>query len=210
MLFAYAILFSYSYVSVDTATGALILFGSVQISMVTISLLKGNRLRALELVGIVLALLGFTYLVFPQIRTPSITGLMMMSTAGLAWAFYTIDGQGSNNALRDTTFNFTRTLPFVLILFLFTFSSFSLSTYGIVLAVLSGAVTSGLGYAIWYAALPNLTTTQAGVIQLFVPIIAAIGGVVFTDEIITLRLVIAALLILGGITLVIIGKQRHK
>lgn len=208
MLFLYAMLFSYAYVNVDTATGALILFGVVQISLLIISLLKGNRLQVLEVVGMLLALFGFAYLVLPELRTPSFNGLLMMSVAGIAWAFYTVAGQGSKNALCDTTYNFSRTLPFVLILLMVSLNTLSFSPYGLILAVLSGAVTSGLGYAIWYVALPNLTTAQAGVIQLFVPIIAAVGGVIFAGENITPRLIIAALLILGGITLVILGKKR--
>ena len=129
----------------------------------------------------------------------------MMSVSGIAWAMYTVGGQGSTNALRDTAFNFLRTVPFLIVLLLVSFNSFSLTSYGVGLAIASGAITSGLGYAIWYAALPNLTTTQAAVIMLFVPIIAAFGGVIFTDEDISLRLIIAGALVLGGIALVTVS-----
>ena len=208
MLFAYAVLFSYAYVSIDTATGALILFGAVQITLVFVSLFKGNRLSIGELVGVALALSGFVYLVLPELQKPSLSGFIMMSIAGIAWAMYTVGGQGSSNALRDTAFNFLRTTPLVIVLLVVTLSSFSLTPYGVGLAVASGAITSGLGYAIWYAALPSLTTTQAAVIQLFVPVIAAFGGTLFANEAITLRLTIAAALVLGGIMLVIMAKRK--
>ena len=210
MLFAYALLFSYAYVSIDTATGALILFGAVQITLVFVSFLKGSRLSLAELSGVALALSGFVYLVLPELQKPSLGGFIMMSIAGIAWAMYTVGGQGSSNALRDTTFNFLRTIPLVIVLLVVTLSSFSLTPYGVGLAIASGAITSGLGYAIWYAALPNLTTTQAAVIQLFVPVIAAFGGSVFANEAITLRLTIAAGLVLGGIMLVIMAKQKSS
>ena len=210
MLFAYALLFSYAYVSIDTATGALILFGAVQITLIFVSFLKGNRLGLAELSGVALALSGFVYLVLPELQKPSLGGFIMMSIAGIAWAMYTVGGQGSSNALRDTTFNFLRTIPLVIVLLVVTLSSFSLTPYGVGLAIASGAITSGLGYAIWYAALPNLTTTQAAVIQLFVPVIAAFGGSVFANEAITLRLTIAAGLVLGGIMLVIMAKQKSS
>jgi len=210
MLFAYALLFSYAYVSIDTATGALILFGAVQITLVFVSFLKGNRLSLAELSGVALALSGFVYLVLPELQKPSLGGFIMMSIAGIAWAMYTVGGQGSSNALRDTAFNFLRTIPLVIVLLVVTLSSFSLTPYGVGLAIASGAITSGLGYAIWYAALPNLTTTQAAVIQLFVPVIAAFGGSVFANEAITLRLTIAAGLVLGGIMLVIMAKQKSS
>ena len=208
MLFAYAALFSYAYVSIDTATGALVLFGSVQIALIVISLIKGHKLKLGEYAGVLLALSGFVYLVLPELQKPSLSGFIMMSLAGVAWAFYTVGGQGSLDALRDTAFNFTRTFPLLILLLVFTFANISLSPYGITMAVLSGAITSGLGYAIWYAALPSLTTLQAGVIQLFVPIIAAFGGLLFADEAITLRLTIAAALVLGGIMLVIVAKTK--
>jgi len=210
MLFAYALLFSYAYVSIDTATGALILFGAVQLTLVLVSLLKGNRLSVGELSGVAMALAGFVYLVLPELQKPSLSGFIMMSIAGVAWAIYTVGGQGSSNALRDTAFNFLRTAPLLIVLLVVSFNAFSFTTYGLILAVASGAITSGLGYAIWYAALPNLTTTQAAVIQLFVPVIAAFGGAWFANEAITVRLMIAAALVLGGIMLVILAKRQSS
>jgi len=210
MLFAYAILFSYAYLSIDTATGALVLFGMVQLTLIVISLVKGTKLSLGEYAGVSLALAGFVYLVFPELQKPSLAGFVMMSLSGVAWAFYTVAGQGSLNALRDTAFNFTRTFPLLLVLAIVTFNTLTISTYGLTLAILGGAITSGLGYAIWYAALPNLTTMQAGVIQLFVPVIAAFGGLMFAGEAITLRLTIAAALVLGGILLVIFAKAKPQ
>ena len=209
MLFVYALLFSYAYISIDTATGALILFGAVELSLVLVSLLKGKRLSVNEVVGVLLALAGFVYLVLPELQKPTLSGFIMMSVSGIAWAMYTVGGQGSTNALRDTAFNFLRTVPLLIVLLVVSFNSLSLTPYGVGLAIASGAITSGLGYAIWYAALPNLTTTQAAVIMLFVPIIAAFGGVIFTDEDISLRLIIAGALVLGGIALVITAKQKQ-
>lgn len=210
MLFVYALLFSYAYVSIDTATGALVLFGSVQLTLITVGIVKGNKLGLSECAGVLLAFSGFVYLVLPELQKPSLTSFIMMSVAGVAWAMYTVGGQGSLNALRDTTFNFTRTLPLLFALLIVGFNSVVLSPYGVTMAILSGAITSGLGYAVWYAALPNLTTIQAGVIQLFVPIIAAVGGVLFANEVISVRLSIAAMLVLGGITLVILAKRKAE
>jgi len=210
MLFVYALLFSYAYVSIDTATGALVLFGSVQLALIVIGFCKGNKLCLGEYAGVLLAFTGFVYLVLPELKTPSLTGFIMMAVAGIAWAFYTVGGQGSLNALRDTTYNFTRTLPLLIVLLLASLNSLALSSYGVIMAILSGAVTSGLGYAIWYAVLPNLTTIQAGVIQLFVPIIAAVGGVLFANELVSLRLTIAGMLVLGGIALVIFSKRKPQ
>ena len=132
----------------------------------------------------------------------------MMSAAGLAWAMYTVAGQGSVNALRDTAFNFFRTMPLLLVLLIVTFSSLEITTFGVTLAVASGAIMSGLGYAVWYAVLPLISTTQAGVMQLLVPIIAGLGGVLFTSENLSWRLVISALLVLSGILLVILAKRK--
>ena len=210
LLFIYAVFFSFAYVSIDTATGALILFGVVQITLVIVNAIKGNRLNALELLGVVLALAGFIYLVFPELQKPSLQGFVMMSMSGVAWALYTVAGQGSSNALRDTAFNFLRTAPLFIIVFVASLNAISLTSYGVLLAIASGAITSGVGYAIWYAALPNLSTTQAGVIQLFVPIIAAFGGVLFAGELITPRLMVAAAFVLGGIMVVILAKEKIK
>jgi len=205
-LFLYAITFSYAYLSIDTGTGALILFGTVQLTMILLSLIAGTRLHFSEWSGVIIAFMGFIYLILPNITTPSINGLILMTVSGVSWGIYTLKGRSSNNPLMDTTYNFLRTIPFVMILAIFTMEVMSISTEGIILALLSGGLTSGIGYTIWYIALRGLSTTQAAVVQLLVPVIAAVGGVLFVSETITLRLVISAVIVLGGILMVILGK----
>jgi drug/metabolite transporter (DMT)-like permease len=210
MLFFYAITFSFAYISLDTGTGALILFGSVQITMILISFLKGIRLKMKEWIGVILAFGGFVYLMLPQLTTPSVLGFLLMTMAGISWGMYTLNGRGSEKPLVDTAGNFIKTLPLTLLIIisLLMFGDAVLSLQGIILAILSGALASGVGYAIWYAALKDLTTTQAAVVQLLVPVIAAAGGVLFISESITNRLIISAVLVLGGILLVILGREK--
>jgi len=207
-LFAYAALFSFAYVRLDTATGALILFGAVQLTMVVTNIVRGQSLAGIEWAGFLLAVCGLVYLLFPELSKPSLTSFIMMLLAGVAWAAYTLKGQGSENALADTAFNFIRTLPLMILLVLPFLNSIELSQQGVLLAVASGGITSGVGYAIWYAALRGLSTTQAAVIQLLVPIIAAIGGVMFANELLSERLVISATLVLGGTLLVILTNKK--
>jgi drug/metabolite transporter (DMT)-like permease len=209
-LFLYAVAFSYAYMSLDTGTGALILFGAVQVTMILRSLFSGQQLLWFEWLGVLAAFSGFVYLVLPDLDTPSLQGFILMTIAGIAWGFYTLAGKGSSNALADTSFNFLRTLPFVLLLTAFTIFYAELSQRGVILAILSGGLASGVGYAIWYKALGGLTAVQAGVVQLLVPVIAAAGGVLFSAETISMRLVIASVIILGGILTVILGKQALK
>lgn len=206
-LFVYAITFSYGYITLETGIGALVLFGSVQISIILINMFKGNKLHITEWIGTIVAFSGFVYLIFPSLATPSAVGFGLMTVAGIAWGFYTLAGKGSSNPLGDTTYNFLRTLPFVLVLALLTFDDASLSADGVWLAVLSGGLASGIGYAIWYVALGSLSAIQAAVVQLLVPVVAAAGGVMFSGEEITLRLLIASVVVLGGIMIVITGKQ---
>lgn len=206
-LFAYALGFSYAYNSLETGTGALILFGVVQITMILVSILSGNKLHVVEWLGVGLAFFGFVYLVLPGVTAPSLSGFTLMTVAGIAWGYYTLNGKGSRQPLIDTAYNFLRTIPFVLVLVVFSWDRMSLTTEGVALAVASGALTSGMGYAIWYAALTGLKTMQAAVLQLLVPVIASVGGILFVSEILTLRLIISSLLILGGIFLVVIGRQ---
>lgn len=205
MLFVYAVAFSFAYISLDTGTGALILFGSVQITMILLSLLAGNRLHLAEWVGVIMAFAGFVYLVIPEVSSPSIMGFVLMTVAGIAWGLYTLKGRYSENPLRDTAYNFLRTIPLVMILAVIAIQGAHYSTEGILLAVLSGGLASGIGYTIWYIALGGLSTTPAAVVQLSVPVIAAFGGVLFVAEVITLRLALSALMILGGILLVVLG-----
>jgi len=206
MLFLYATTFSYAYISLDTGTGALILFGSVQITMILFSLISGTRLHITEWVGLVISFIGFIYLILPGVTTPSIIGFMLMTAAGISWGIYTLKGRGSKNPLMDTAYNFLRTTPFVALLAIYTINNISYSSTGIALALLSGGVTSGIGYTIWYIALGGLSSTQAAVVQLSVPVIAALGGIIFVSETITFRLTISAAMVLGGILVVVLGK----
>jgi drug/metabolite transporter (DMT)-like permease len=207
-LFIYAIAFSYAYLSVDTGTGALILFGSVQITMIMLSLIAGTRLHLIEWSGVMLAFSGFIYLILPNITTPSMNGFILMTVSGISWGIYTLKGRGSKKPLMDTSYNFLRTIPLVAILVVFTLHDMHYSVEGVMLALVSGAITSGVGYTIWYIALGGLSSTQAAVIQLSVPVIAAIGGVLFVSEEITMRLIVSATVVLTGILMVILGKYH--
>jgi len=206
LLFIYAAAFSFAYISLDTATGALVLFGSVQLTMILLSLISGNRLRTTEWAGLSLAFAGFLFLILPGVTTPSVKGFLLMAISGIAWGIYTLKGRNSLNPLADTTYNFSRTIPFIVILTLFTIQDMHLSTQGVILALLSGGITSGIGYAIWYVALAGLSATQAAVVQLLVPVIAALGGVILVSEPITSHLTLSGAMILGGVFLAVIGR----
>ncbi|WP_105901283.1 DMT family transporter [Vibrio gangliei] len=207
-LFVYALCFSIAYLSLETGTGALILFGAVQITMIVYQLCKGHKLVLLEWLGITLAFAGFVYLMLPNASTPSFSGFVLMALAGMAWAGYTIRGKTSSDPLSDTTGNFVRCLPLCLLLIIYIMVTENTLTYhGMILAIISGAVTSGMGYAIWYVALKGLKATQAGVVQLLVPVIAALGGAIMVREPITLPFVVASAMILLGILLVTLQKR---
>ncbi|QDE31786.1 MULTISPECIES: DMT family transporter [Shewanella] len=217
LLFTYAVTFSYAYVLLDTATGALILFAAVQISMMLISYFQGHRLTLLEWIGALLAFSGFAYLVLPGVSAPSITGLVLMSISGCAWGGYTLLGKKSVNPLFDTGYNFIRSIPLVALMILVVWilpqltstpQTTVLSVKGVWLAVLSGAIASGIGYALWYQALRGLTSTHAAVLQLTVPVIAAVGGILFLDEVISFHLSVSAGIIFVGIALVIFAKAH--
>ena len=208
MLFIYAVTFSFAYITLDTGTGALILFGSVQITIVLISIISGHRLNIYEWLGAVIAFLGFVYLILPGVSSPPFMGFSLMTVAGISWGIYTLKGKESINPLRDTTFNFIKTIPFCVILLIFTLQNATFTIKGILLAIISGGITSGLGYSIWYMAVKELTKIQTGVVQLLVPIIAAIGGVIFVGEKFTLRLGLASIFVLGGILIVVLGRKK--
>jgi len=209
-LFAYAVCFSFAYINLTTGTGALILFGSVQATMIFVALLKGERPKVLEWLGLIFALGGLIYLVFPGLSSPPFLSSALMTIAGIAWGFYTLRGKGSENPLADTTGNFVRAVPMIIFVALFFLPQIHLSQRGILLAVLSGAIASGIGYSVWYAALKFHTATRAAILQLSVPALAASGGVIFMAETISLRLVLATILILGGISLAILGRKYGK
>lgn len=205
-LFAYAACFSFAYTSVSAGTGALLLFGAVQATMIGYGLWKGQRLCALQLVGLALALGGLIGLLLPGLSAPPLMGSILMLAAGLAWGIYSLRAKGAGDPTRVTAGNFVLTVPLALVLVAFTGDSVGLDGSGIGYAVASGALASGMGYAIWYSVLPSLQAASAATIQLSVPIIAAFGGVVFLGESLTPRLLFASIAILGGIALVIRGK----
>lgn len=206
-LFGYAICFSFAYIGLTTGMGALILFGSVQATMIIAALAGGERPKVLEWFGLFAALAGLIYLVLPGLASPPLFSSLLMVIAGIAWGFYTLRGKGSANPLAETTGNFIRAVPLIILASLPFLAQFHSSKRGFVFAIISGAVTSGIGYAVWYAALKFHTATRAAILQLSVPILAAIGGVVFLSESVTVRLSVAAVLILGGIALAIFGRK---
>ena len=207
-LFLYAIAFSFAYLSLSTGTGALILFGSVQLTMIIAALRGGERPHFLEWMGLFLALAGLIYLVFPGLKAPSPLGSSLMAAAGISWGFYTLRGRGSSDPLADTASNFIRSVPFVFVIGLINLKNIHLSTNGMILAGISGAITSGLGYVVWYTALRGLTTTRSATVQLAVPILAAWGGILFLSEEVSFRLLLAGVLILGGIGLAVMGREQ--
>ena len=209
-LFIYAAGFSFAYVSLSAGTGALLLFGAVQATMILWGFRKGERLDTTQIIGIVVALAGLIVLVFPGISAPSLLGSIFMLAAGIAWGAYSLRGKTASNAAAATTGNFLRAVPFALLVSLIMLPKTRFDSLGITYAVISGAVTSGLGYVIWYAALPGLKATSAATVQLSVPVLAATGGILLLGESISLRYVIASIAVLGGIALVIIEKQRVK
>ncbi len=210
MLFIYAAAFSFAYVSLETGTGALILFAVVQITMISHSLLSGNKMTRLEYFGVILALCGFLYLMLPGATTPSISGFILMCLSGIGWGLYSIRGKSAKNPLQDTAYNFLRSLPFLILLLFFLIQESAFPVKGVALAIFSGVITSGLGYSIWYAALKGLSTLQASVVQLLVPVLAALGGVILLNERLNFQLFLSALLILGGIFLLMISKNAAK
>jgi len=208
-LFLYALTFSFAYLSLNTGVGALILFGSVQVTMVLLSILSGKMLSKLEWGGLLIAFSGLSYLLLPNAdeSAMSLSGFGLMVVSGVAWGLYTVAGKGAADPLRQTGGNFIRTIPFVLLLMGVTLDFAALNAQGVMLAIISGAITSGLGYALWYIALAGLSVTQAAVVQLSVPIIAAFGGIVLLSEAITTPLIIASLLVLGGILVSSLAKK---
>jgi drug/metabolite transporter (DMT)-like permease len=199
--------FAYAYVSLDAGTGALILFGAVQITMMAAALVAGERLRALQWLGFALAIGGLTWLMLPGVTKPPVTGAALMALAGVGWGVYSLRGRRVQDPLGTTAENFMRAAPLVACVSLLTLASAQLSGQGALLAIVSGALASGVGYSIWYAALAGLTAAQAASVQLTVPVIAALGGVALLGERLSGRLGIAALLTLGGVALAIGGRR---
>jgi drug/metabolite transporter (DMT)-like permease len=209
VLFFYAICFSYAYISLSAGAGALILFGFVQGTMIAMALWSGDRPSISEWLGWLLAFAGLVWLLIPGIEAPPAVGATLMALAGIGWGVYSIRGRKETNALVSTCSNFVYSIAFVVVLSAITYTSADITERGIVLAVTSGAITSGVGYVIWYAALNYLSSMQAALVQLSVPAIAAVGGVILLAEPISLRLLSSGALILGGISLALVQKSHR-
>jgi len=209
-LFSYAFCFSFAYIGLPAGTGALILFGCVQMTMISAALFSGERPRVLEWVGLLFALGGLICLVLPSLSAPPFFYSALMALAGASWGFYTMRGKRSVNPLGDTGGNFIRAVPIVILASLPFLTQFHSSPRGILLAVLSGALTSGIGYAVWYGALKFHTATRAAILQLSVPILTAFIGIVFLSETVSIRLLWTAVLIVGGIGLAIFSRKYDK
>jgi len=207
-LFAYAAGFSFSYLHLTAAAGALLLFGAVQTTMIGFGLASGERMRMLQITGLLLACGGLIGLLLPGLSAPPLTGALLMLGAGAAWGIYSLRGKRSGDPLQVTAGNFARAVPMALVLSLVSFARASFDPAGVGLAIVSGALASGVGYAIWYTALPSLKSTTAATVQLSVPILAALGGVLFLGEAMTLRLLIASVAIISGIALVALTGKR--
>jgi drug/metabolite transporter (DMT)-like permease len=210
-LFGYALAFSVAYLWLGAAVGAIVLFGAVQFGMIARALVAGDRPGPLEWTGLLVAFAALVWLVSPGVAAPSPLGVVLMAFAGLCWAAYSLLGRGSSDPLADTTGNFVRCLPVAVLLMAWGWRVHPPDATGLAYAVASGALASGLGYAVWYAVLPALSRVTAASVQLTVPAIAAAGAVVFIGEPLTGRLIAASLAILSGIALAILaGEQRRR
>lgn len=206
-LFTYAAFFSFAYLSVDTGVGALILFTCVQGVMIGWGIYTGERPTPAAWIGIIMALGGFVYLVSPGLSAPDLLGAGLMAISGIAWGIYSLIGRGIKNPLHATARNFIWSVPITLILSAVFITRVEMELHGIILAIASGALTSALGYALWYETLKNFTATEAAILQLTVPVIAAFGGFMLLSEPLSVRVFVASALILGGVALVILTRK---
>lgn len=207
-LFAYAAGFSFAYIHLDAGVGALLLFGAVQISMLAWGFYRGERLSLLTGAGLLLALAGMLALLLPGASAPALGSALLMLLAGVAWGAYSLLGRGVGDPLAATAGNFLRAVPLAVVVSALLLSRLSWDVPGLIYALLSGALTSGIGYAIWYTALRELRAFQAATVQLSVPILAALAGSLLLDEALSLRLLLSSVAVLGGIALVLGAKQR--
>jgi drug/metabolite transporter (DMT)-like permease len=208
-LFVYALGFSLAYVRLDAGVGALVLFGFVQLTMIVRGFLGGERPDALQWAGLATATVGLVVLVFPGLTAPAPPGAALMAAAGIAWGVYSLRGRGALDPVVSTTDNFVRAVPMALAVAAVALGRLHATPRGILLAVASGAIASGVGYVLWYVALRGLTATRAASVQLTVPVIAAVGGVLFLSETVTARLAAAAVLVLGGVGATLVGRIRR-
>jgi drug/metabolite transporter (DMT)-like permease len=207
-LFAYAAAFSFAYIDLSAGTGALLLFGAVQATMILWGLHKGERLDAIQIVGFIVAVTGLIVLVFPSLSAPPLIGSILMLGAGVAWGIYSLRGKGEKNPASVTAGNFVRAIPFTAAVSIVSVPWLHVDLAGVSYAIISGAITSGFGYVIWYSVLQDLKATSAATVQLSVPVLAATGGILLLGEPLTLRYLIASIAILGGIALVVLEKNR--
>jgi drug/metabolite transporter (DMT)-like permease len=203
MLLVYAIPFSFAYVGLTAGTGALLLFGAVQVVMLAAGFMAGERIDRRLIAGWLLAVVGLVLLLLPGVTAPPTREAVLMLIAGVAWGYYSLQGRGSRDALGDTAGNFVRALPGAIAISALLFAQRHVDTQGVLLAALSGGVASGLGYAAWYTALPRLGAIAAANAQLAVPVIAALAGVALFGEPISTRLALASVLVLGGTALAV-------
>ena len=208
VLAAYALPFAFAYTSLSAATGALILFGGVQLTMLAAALVSGERPHPVQWAGLVVAVSGLVTLMLPGLTAPSPVGAALMAIASVAWGVYSLRGRGSPNPLAETTGNFVRAVPLIAVTSLAATPGVHVETRGVLLSVASGALATGLGYVVWYAALRGLTAVRAAVVQLVVPVLATAGGVLMLGEAVTVRLVMSTVLVLGGIAMAIVGTVR--
>ena len=208
-LFVYAAAFSFAYIDIAAGTGALLLFGSVQATMILWGLHKGESVRAVQIVGLIVAMIGLVVLLFPGFSAPPLFGSILMLGAGMAWGIYSVRGKREKNPASVTAGNFVRAVPFAAAVSIIFVPRIHFDSAGVAYAIISGAITSGLGYILWYAALPRLKAASAASVQLTVPVLAATGGILLLGETLTLRYILASVAILGGIALVISENDPH-
>lgn len=206
-LFAYAAAFSFAYVTLSAATGALLLFGAVQATMILWGLRKGEPLHLRQLFGLPLALAGLIALLLPGLSAPPLGGAILMLVAGIAWGIYSLRGKGTSDAISATAGNFLRAVPLAAVLSITLIAWTRFDPAGVVYAILSGAIASGVGYVIWYSALPGLKAASAATVQLSVPVLAAAGGILLLGEPLTQRFLLASVAVLGGIALVVVKRR---
>ena len=209
-LYLYMVFFAFAYLSLSAGTGALILFGAVQLTMFTIALRAGEHFSAVSWAGLAIAIAGLVYLVSPGLTAPDPLGTALMTVAGISWGAYSLVGRSTADPIEATAHNFLYAVPLVVATSLAFLGDFQVTAAGAGYAVLSGAVASGIGYVIWYAALRGLSGTGAATVQLSVPVIAAIGGVILLSEAVTPRLVVASAATLGGVALVLTQRNRAR
>ena len=207
-LFIYAAAFSFSYTHVSAGVGALLLFGAVQATMIGYGIAKGERLSKLQLLGLVAACAGLAFLFLPGLSAPPWQSALLMLASGVAWGVYSLRGRQAADATHATSGNFSRAAGLALLASLLMPSTLYLANSGIYYAALSGALTSGVGYAIWYSVMPRLSATVAATVQLTVPVLASIGGIAWLGESLSLRILIAFIAILGGVALTIVYQKR--